>query len=98
MSEQAGARKTSTTRKFEEALAKGAKAQEGKYFLKLYITGMTRRSKEALRNLEKVCRDYLKGNYELELIDIYQQPMLAKGDQIIAVPTLIKKLPAQAGR
>jgi circadian clock protein KaiB len=81
-------RKITATERFEEATAR-----KEKYIIKLYITGMTPRSQQALRNLEKVCREYLEGNYELEVIDIYQQPQLAKGDQIIAVPTLIKKMP-----
>ena len=62
--------------------------------MKLYITGMTRRSQEALSNIKKIGREYLGNNFELEVIDIYQQPTLAKGDQIVAVPTLVKKLPA----
>ncbi len=82
--------KTSATEKFEEALAEQGKP---KYVLKLYITGMTPRSQEALRNLKNVMGEQAAGNYELEVIDIYQQPTLAKGDQIIATPTLIKKLP-----
>ena len=88
-------RETSAIEAMEQALARQAKE---KYVLKLYITGMTRRSQEALRNLEKVCKEYLGDNYELEVIDIYQQPTLAKGDQIIAVPTLIKKLPSPLRR
>ena len=92
MPSKSSLQKISTTKKFEEALA-GDGQKHGKYILKLYITGMTRRSQEALRNLEKICREYLGDNYELEVIDIYQQPTLAKGDQIIAVPTLIKQLP-----
>jgi circadian clock protein KaiB len=95
MAEESKSRKTSSTKRFEEAIARKSKE---KYVLKLYITGMTRRSQEALRNLEKICREYLGDNYELEVIDIYQQPTLAKGDQIIAVPTLIKKLPAPLRR
>ncbi len=83
-------RKRTATEAMEQALLDEAKR---KYVLRLYITGMTRRSQQALRNLEKVCRERLGDNYELEVIDIYQQPTLAKGDQIIAVPTLIKKLP-----
>jgi circadian clock protein KaiB len=73
--------------------AAAAKQGAEKYVLRLYITGMTPRSQEALRNVKKVCKEYLGNNYELEVIDIYQQPTLAKGDQIIAVPTLVKKLP-----
>lgn len=95
MAEKSRARKTSTTKEFENAVAGNGK---GKYILKLYITGMTPRSQLALRNLEKVCKEYLGDNYELEVIDIYQQPTLAKGDQIIAVPTLIKKLPVPLRR
>jgi circadian clock protein KaiB len=70
-----------------------ARQDKEKYVLKLYITGMTQRSQEALRNIEKICRDHLGDNYDLEVIDIYQQPTLAKGEQIIALPTLVKKLP-----
>ena len=64
-----------------------------KYKLRLYITGSTSRSTLAISNLKKICEEYLEGRYELEVIDLYQQPSLAKGDQIIAAPTLIKKLP-----
>ncbi|HTY81713.1 MAG TPA: circadian clock KaiB family protein [Dehalococcoidales bacterium] len=96
MVKKSGERIYSSTEKFEKALAdsKNVKKDGGeKYVLKLYITGMTRRSQEALRNLEKIGRERLGSNYELEVIDIYQQPRLAKGDQIVAVPTLIKQLP-----
>ena len=64
-----------------------------RYVLRLYVTGMTSRSERAVRNLQGVCDEYLQGRYDLEVIDIYQQPVLAKGEQIIAAPTLIKKLP-----
>jgi circadian clock protein KaiB len=63
------------------------------YVLKLYITGMTPNSRKAVDNVQKICEKYLKGRYELEIIDIYQQPSLTEGEQIIAAPTLIKKLP-----
>ncbi len=65
-----------------------------KYVLRLYVTGMTVRSKRAIQNLKKICEDHLKGHYDLEVIDIYRDPILAKGDQIIATPTLIKEIPA----
>ncbi len=91
MPEDSRPRIRSATKRFEKALA--GEGPKEKYVLRLYITGMTRRSQEALRNIEKLCRERLGDNYELEVIDIYQQPTLAKGDQIIAVPTLIKKLP-----
>ncbi len=64
-----------------------------KYILRLYITGSTSRSVLALTNLKKICDEYLEGRYELEVIDLYQMPTLAKDEQIIAAPTLIKKLP-----
>ncbi|MCX5806756.1 MAG: circadian clock KaiB family protein [Proteobacteria bacterium] len=79
-----------STEEFEEASAKQTPA---KYVLRLYVTGMTPKSTLAIGNVRKLCEEYLSGRYELEVIDIYQQPKLAKGEQIIATPTLIKKLP-----
>lgn len=64
-----------------------------RYVLRLYVTGMTPRSSRAVKNLQAICDEYLEGRYDLEVIDIYQQPVLVKGEQIIAAPTLIKKLP-----
>jgi circadian clock protein KaiB len=64
-----------------------------KYILRLYITGTTHRSAIAITNLKKICEEYLEGRYELEVIDLYQKPYLAKDEQIIAAPTLIKRLP-----
>jgi len=64
-----------------------------RYVLRLYVTGMTPRSTEAIRNLQAICDEYLEGRYDLDVIDIYQQPALAKGEQIVAAPTLIRKLP-----
>jgi circadian clock protein KaiB len=64
-----------------------------KYVLRLYITGITPKSTRAIQNVRKICEENLKGRYVLEVIDIYQQPALAKDEQIIAAPTLIKKLP-----
>jgi circadian clock protein KaiB len=61
--------------------------------LSLYITGTTSRSVLAISNLKKICEEYLEGKYELEVIDLYQKPYLAKEEQILAAPTLIKKLP-----
>jgi len=70
-----------------------SKQGKDKYILRLYITGSTIRSVLAITNLKKICEEYLEGRYELEVIDLYQHPSLAKGEQIIAAPTLIKKLP-----
>lgn len=63
------------------------------YLLRLYIAGVSPRSSLAVENLRKLCEEHLLGHCTLEVIDIYQQPLLAEGDQIIAVPTLIRKLP-----
>jgi circadian clock protein KaiB len=67
--------------------------QDGKYILKLYVTGMTPNSVRAVENLRKICEEHLQGKYDLEVFDIYQQPELARSEQIIAAPTLVKKLP-----
>jgi circadian clock protein KaiB len=78
------------TEEFEKAVAKRTRE---KYVLRLYVTGMTPKSTLAIANVQKLCEKYLEGFYELKIIDIYQQPQLAKDEQIIATPTLIKKLP-----
>ena len=64
-----------------------------RYVLKLYVTGKTPRSIQAVENLRAICDEYLEGRYDLEVIDIYQQPGLLAGEQIIAAPTLLKKSP-----
>jgi circadian clock protein KaiB len=64
-----------------------------KYILKLYVTGILPNSTRAIVNINAICEKYLKGRYELEIIDIYQQPSLALEEDIIAVPVLIKKFP-----
>ena len=80
----------STQRRLESAGAGGATER---YMLKLYVTGATERSLRAIANLKAVCEQYLKGRYHLEVVDIYRRPELLRRDQIVAVPTLIKKLP-----
>jgi len=75
---------------FEQAVKE---AGEKKYLLRLYVAGATPKSTQAIMNIKKICEEHLKGRYDLEVIDIYQQPTLAKGEQIIAAPTLVKKLP-----
>ena len=82
-----------------EAFGKGLKGLEkSRYVLKLYVAGATPRSNQAILNIKKICEEHLFGRYELEVIDVYQQPVLARGEQIIATPTLIKKLPAPLRR
>jgi circadian clock protein KaiB len=80
-----------TTEESEGRLAPPADPE--KYVLRLYVTGMTPRSTEAIARIKAICEEHLAGRYELNVIDIYQQPTLARGEQIIATPTLIKKLP-----
>ena len=69
------------------------KKKKEKYILRLYVTGMTPKSAAAIQNVRKICEEHLKDRFDLQVIDIYQQPTLAEGEQIIAAPTLIKKLP-----
>ncbi len=76
---------------FERALE--PEARKGRYVLRLYVTGMTPRSTTAIRNLKTICEKHLAGRYRLEVVDVYQHPGLAKGEQIVAAPTLIKYLP-----
>jgi len=64
-----------------------------RYVLRLYVTGTTPRSVRAIQNIKRISEEHLQGRYELEVIDIYQQPTLAAGEQIVALPTLVKKLP-----
>lgn len=70
-----------------------AKPGEPRYELRLYVAGLTPRSARSIANIKEICEDHLKGRYDLKVIDLYQEPALAKGEQIIALPTLIKKLP-----
>ena len=70
-----------------------AKAQSDAFVLRLYVAGQTANSMNAIASVKKVCEEHLQGQYQLEVVDLYQQPQLAEGEQIIAVPTLIKKLP-----
>lgn len=61
--------------------------------LKLYVAGKTPKSVTALKNLKKYCEDHLKGRYKIEVVDLLEKPQLAEGDQIFAVPTLVRKVP-----
>jgi circadian clock protein KaiB len=77
--------------KFEKAISRRAIA--GRYILSLFVTGSTPKSLRAIRNIRALCEDRLCGRYELRVIDIYQHPELVKSEEIVVVPTLIKKLP-----
>jgi len=70
-----------------------ARAKSVTHILRLYIAGQTPKSKEALANLKKICDEHLAGRYRLQVIDLLEKPQLARGDQILAIPTLVRKLP-----
>jgi circadian clock protein KaiB len=63
------------------------------YILRLYVAGQTKKSLTAFANLKKICEEYLEGRYRIEVINLLDNPQLAKGDQILAVPTLVRRLP-----
>ena len=67
--------------------------EDGTYVLRLFVAGITPRSEAAIRSVTEVCESHLAGRYELDIVDIYQQPSKATGEQIIAAPTLIRQLP-----
>jgi len=75
-------------RKFDED-----KDEDERYVLRLLVTGATPNSSRAIFNLKEICETYLKGKYELEIIDVYQQPLIAESEQIIALRLLVKKSP-----
>ncbi len=79
-----------TTQEFEDALKR---LSQEKYVLRLFVAGMNPKSVQAIENIKRICEKYLPGRYQLEVIDVYQQPILAKDGQIVAAPTLIKDLP-----
>jgi circadian clock protein KaiB len=66
---------------------------QGFWELRLYVAGQTPKSTAAINNLKKYCEEYLKGRYKLEVIDLLENPQLAEGDQILAIPTLVRKVP-----
>ncbi len=73
-------------------------ATDGKFVLRLYVAGATSRSRRAILNINAICMEHLQGRYDLEVIDIHQKPAFAKDDQIVAAPTLIKRLPLPSRR
>ena len=83
-------RPKSSTKKFEKAVADTG---SGRYILRLYVAGATPQSIKAITNLKRICEEHLAQRYDLEVINIYQKPALLEGEQILATPTLIKKLP-----
>lgn len=77
---------------------KGSNKEEKAWNLRLYIAGKTPRSVAALRNLQQICDTHLAGKYNVEVVDLLKTPRLAAGDQIIAIPTLVRRLPAPLKR
>ena len=71
-----------------------AKSATAKYDLRLYVAGNTERSSTALQNLKRICGEHLGGQYRIEVIDLLKNPALARGDQILAIPTLVRRLPS----
>ncbi len=69
------------------------KSASDEWILRLYVAGQSARAAAALRNLEAICEEHLAGRYRIEVIDLLKQPLLARGDQIVAVPTLVRHLP-----
>jgi circadian clock protein KaiB len=68
------------------------------YELRLFVTGMSRRSARAIANLRAVCDEYLPGRYDLRVVDVYQQPELARDEQVVAAPTLVRRRPLPVRR
>lgn len=83
-----------TTQAFEDALNVGTAFKRAKYILRLYVIGSSTRSLRAVYNLKKICEENFPNDYELEVIDVCENPEMAREEQIVAVPMLVKKLPA----
>jgi circadian clock protein KaiB len=86
----AGKRKPRSPAEMEQP---GSHSLQAKYVLRLYINGSTLKSTLAVKNIKQVCEQHLNGRYDLEIVDIYLHANLARDEQIVAVPTLIKRLP-----
>jgi len=84
--------------KTQRELEKSLPSDGEDYVLRLYLAGMTQRSTEAFALIKGICEKYLRGRYDLEVIDIYQNPTVAKDDEIVASPTLVKRTPAPLRR
>lgn len=85
----------STRKPDESPSASGAQPAQGeRWELRLYVAGRTPKSVTAFVNLKRICEEHLQGRYHVDVIDLLEHPQLAKGDQILAVPTLVRQLPA----
>lgn len=81
------------TKTVKRSAAGGGARLDKVWQLRLYVAGQTPKSLTAFSNLKKICENHLKGAYDIEVIDLLEQPQLSKGDQILAIPTLVRKLP-----
>jgi circadian clock protein KaiB len=86
-------RRNSTSRKPAAKRKQSSVSEDSHYVLRLYVTGQTPRSLQSVENLQRLCEKHLPGRFDLQVIDIYQQPALAAEGQIIAAPTLVKAMP-----
>jgi circadian clock protein KaiB len=77
----------------DETVLSGREPEHENYILRLYVAGQTRKSLAAFANLKRICEEYLAGKYKIEIIDLLETPELARGDQILAIPTLVRRLP-----
>lgn len=85
---------TRSKKETKKVSAKAAPQEEERWDLRLYVAGSTAKSLAASASLKRICEEHLAGKYLLEVIDLLKNPQLAKGDQIVAVPTLVRRLPA----
>jgi circadian clock protein KaiB len=90
-------KKKATAKKKPAGRKAAAKKNDG-WILRLYVAGQTPKSLTAFSNLKRICEEHLRANYEIEIIDLMQQPQLAATDQIVALPTLVRRLPAPIKR
>ena len=84
---------TKKSRRASGRLTPSTDGNSARWNLRLYVAGQTPRSLTAFKNLKDICEEYLKGEYHIEVIDLMDNPTLARGDQILAIPTLVRKLP-----
>ena len=89
----AGSKQKKNARKSSDSIKEVGSSLAETYELRLYVAGQTARSLAAFANLKRICDEHLKGQYQIEVVDLLRNPQLAKGDQILALPTLVRKLP-----
>lgn len=77
----------------KRTVVKASRKKNETYMLRLYVAGQTPRCVSAFANLKKICEEHLAGQYQIEVVDLLENPRLAQGDQILAIPTLVRKLP-----